>query len=244
MTDISASQKSQNLWFSVSLGLIGLIVGYMFSQYAGNSPRQVAVQSPPASSVPSAQDVPAPQPPPPVDKAKDHLLGSANARLSLIVYSDYDCPYSKRHHPTLAKILETYGKDVNVVFRHFPLSFHPTAQIKAEAAECVAEVAGNSAFWSFTDALYADNPVPMQTVDDLVKIGKSVGADENQLRTCIQSGKTKQIVKDDEQGGTTAGISGTPGSILVDHRNNTTKVLVGAQPFDAFKTAIDADLAT
>ncbi|MFA6039016.1 MAG: DsbA family protein [Candidatus Peribacteraceae bacterium] len=242
MNTSSTHSWQQNIWFSVSLGLLGVIVGYMGAQFTGVKAPQVAEN--PSVPNPTEQVAPPVQPPPSVDGTKDHIRGDANAPLSLIVYSDFDCPYSKRHHPTLAQITDAYGEKVNVVYRHFPLSFHPTAQIKAEASECVAELAGNSAFWSFTDAMYdpAATAAPA-TKDELVALGVKLGANEGQMRDCIEQGKYAQDVKDEMQAGTLAGINGTPGNILLDNRTKKTSVIVGAQPIDAFKTAIDTVLA-
>ncbi|MEK7218596.1 MAG: DsbA family protein [Patescibacteria group bacterium] len=230
----------QNIWFSVSLGLLGVIVGYMAAQFMAGRNTPVAVQNP----TPSPQEeAPSYLPPPPVDAEADHIKGNPNARFSLIVYSDFDCPYSKRHHPTLTQITDAYKDQVNVVYRHFPLSFHPTAQIKAEASECVAELAGNSAFWSFTDALYDPAATAPQTKEELVALGGRLDVDEARLDECISSGKYAGKVKDDMQAGSSAGVTGTPGNILVDNSSKETNLLVGARPFEAFKGAIDQALA-
>lgn len=90
----------------------------------------------------------------PVDFEKEHVRGSKDkAQLAIIEYSDYQCPFCHRVHPTYKQIMETYGDKVVWVYRHFPLSFHPDAMPFAVGSECVAELAGNDAFWSFTDAL-------------------------------------------------------------------------------------------
>lgn len=86
---------------------------------------------------------------------KDHVKGNRNAKVVLVEYSDYECPFCERFHPTIVKISEEYKNDVAWAFRHFPLSFHPYAQKSAEAAECVAKLEGNDAFWEYTDMLFA-----------------------------------------------------------------------------------------
>ncbi len=91
----------------------------------------------------------------PVSKTNDHIRGNPNAPVSLIEYSDFECPFCKRFHDTAKQIVQQYGGKVNWVYRHFPLDFHnPAAQREAEAAECAAELGGNEAFWRFTDLIY------------------------------------------------------------------------------------------
>lgn len=90
----------------------------------------------------------------PPDVNSDHIKGDKGAEISLIVYTDFQCPYCGRVHPTLQQLVDKYKGQVNWVYRHFPLSFHQNAQIAAEATECAADLAGNEAFWQFTDKMF------------------------------------------------------------------------------------------
>lgn len=90
----------------------------------------------------------------PVDET-DHILGNKDALVSVIEYSDYQCPFCKNFHPTVKRALAEYGDDINWVYRHFPLeTIHPEARPMAHAAECVADLKGNEAFWQFSDLLF------------------------------------------------------------------------------------------
>lgn len=85
----------------------------------------------------------------------DHLKGSNDAKVALIEYSDYDCPYCGTFHETANKISEEYKDDLVWVYRHFPLTqLHPEAMAKSIASECVAKLAGNEQFWDFSDFLF------------------------------------------------------------------------------------------
>ena len=90
---------------------------------------------------------------------KDHWRGSKNARFVLVEYSDFECPFCKRFHPTAQQLLDEYKGEIAWVYRHFPLtSLHAKAQKAAEASECVYEQRGDSAFWKFADLLFDAMP--------------------------------------------------------------------------------------
>jgi protein-disulfide isomerase len=177
-----------------------------------------------------------------VSASRDHVYGNPNAPVSLIEYSDFECPFCKRFHATANEIVDAYGGKVNWVYRHFPLSMHnPGAQKEAEASECVAELGGNDAFWKFANAIYArtksnGNGFPL---DQLVPLGKEIGLDEKQLKECIDAAKYASRVQEDLDEGIQVGITGTPANFLL--RNDTGEVIlkVGAQPSDAIKPDID-----
>jgi protein-disulfide isomerase len=91
---------------------------------------------------------------PPVTSA-DYVKGNRNGQVFLIEYSDYECPFCTRFHPTAQKVVDTYS-EAAWVYRHFPLDqLHPNARPAAEAAECVGELGGEDAFWKFTDEIFS-----------------------------------------------------------------------------------------
>jgi protein-disulfide isomerase len=102
-------------------------------------------------NIPSADSVPPP------DFTKDHYVGDKNAPLALIEYTDYECPFCHRVQPTYKQIMDQYDGKVVWVLRHYPLSFHPSAMPLAVGAECVNELAGADAFWSYTDQVMSLN---------------------------------------------------------------------------------------
>ncbi|KKU03398.1 MAG: Periplasmic thiol:disulfide interchange protein DsbA [Candidatus Amesbacteria bacterium GW2011_GWB1_47_26] len=178
-------------------------------------------------------------------KEEDHVRGDRNARVLLIEYSDLECPFCKSFHSTAQKIVDTYNGQVAWVFRHFPLSFHANAQKEAEATECANELGGNDAFWKYADALFertTSNGTGF-ALDKLVPLAKEIGLNENSFKNCLDSGKYTKHVADDIAAGSQAGVTGTPGNILLDTKTGQTKLIPGALPFDQFKTAIDAFLS-
>jgi protein-disulfide isomerase len=177
-----------------------------------------------------------------VSTARDHIYGNPHAPVSLIEYSDFECPFCKRFHPTAKELIKSYGGKVNWVYRHFPLPIHnPGAQKEAEASECVNQLGGNDAFWKFADAIYArtqsnGNGFPLT---QLVPLGKEIGLDEKQFKECLDSGKQAARVQEDIDEGTQIGITGTPGNILLKNATGEIALKLGAMPLDALKADVD-----
>ncbi len=186
---------------------------------------------------------------PPAQEAKelpkitkdDHIRGDRNARIALVEYSDMECPFCKRFHPTAQQVLDAYKGKVMWVYRHYPLAFHANAQKQAEASECANELGGNDAFWKYTDAIY-DRTTSNGTgfaLDKLVPLSKELGLNEAKFKECLESDRYASHVKDDMTGGSKAGVTGTPGNILLDTKTGKTNLISGAVPFATFKSAID-----
>lgn len=227
--------------FAVSALLIGLVLGYSVAGSMPSIPGQPQVANQPKAPTPPAAPEAAPAPAAvPEITAKDHVRGPKNAKITIVEYSDYECPFCKRHHPTIQQVMKEYPNDVNWVYRHFPLSFHQYAQKAAEASECVAELGGNDAFWKFTDAVLADADAPTPAV--LEKAAGAAGVNAAKFKTCLDSGKHAQIVSDHMQGGISAGVQGTPGNFIINNSTKEKQEISGAVPFASFKTAIDGML--
>lgn len=175
--------------------------------------------------------------------AKDHVRGDKNAPLTLIEYSDFECPFCKRFHPTVLQVLEQYKGKVKVVFRHYPLSFHANAQKEAEATECAAELGGNDAFWSFHDKIFerTNSNGYGFALDQLAPLAKEIGLNEAKFKSCLDSGKYASVVTDQMNAGAAAGVQGTPGSFLIG-KDGAAQLISGAVPFEQLKAAIDAQL--
>ena len=177
-----------------------------------------------------------------VSAERDHIFGNPDASVSLIEYSDFECPFCKRFHLTPKKLVEAYDGKVNWVYRHFPLAFHnPGAQKQAEASECAASLGGNDAFWAYTDLIYERTRSNGKgfPIAGLVPLAQEIGLDAVGFSECLKEGRFAERVKEDYDEGTRVGISGTPGNILL--HNETGKVIPksGAAPFDTLKDLID-----
>ncbi len=174
----------------------------------------------------------------------DHIRGNKDAKVTFIEYSDFECPFCKRFEPTMQQMKKEYGDTVAIVYRHYPLSFHANAQKEAEATECANELGGNDAFWKYHDAILERTTSGGTgfALDALAPLAKELGLDESKFQDCLDTGKFAQHVKDDMAGGAAAGVTGTPGSILIDAAGNS-QLLSGAVPFATIKTALDAAIA-
>lgn len=157
--------------------------------------------------------------------------GGPNAPVTIIAFSDYECPYCKRAEQTVDEVLKTYGDKVRVVHRDFPLSFHEHAHTAAEAAHC-AEAQGK--FWEYHRKLFASSDL---STEQLQTLAVETGLDADKFKTCLATQQFKAAVDKDAADGSSAGVSGTPSFFINGH------MLSGAQPFENFKKLIDQELA-
>ena len=193
------------------------------------------------------------QPQPPLGQAgdvdpvtdADWVKGDRSARIALIEYSDLECPFCKSFHPTAQQAVDNYDGDVMWVYRHFPLEeIHPKAGKEAEATECAGKLAGNDGFWALTDKIFevtpSNNGLDLETLPDLAG---EVGLDRNAFESCLNSGEMADTVAAQYESGIRAGVTGTPGNILLDTETGETQLIPGALPYAQVSQAIDQLLA-
>jgi len=166
----------------------------------------------------------------------DWVRGDKNAAVTIVEFSDIDCPFCTRFHDTMKQVMSDYSGDINWVYRHFPLtSLHPEAFKKAEAAECVGEQAGNDGFWTFLDNVFANN----ETLAGISDVAGSIsGVNVSQFEECLDSGKYTSKVTSQSQEAQKAGARGTPYSVII--AGNQKVAIPGALPYDSIKTTLDA----
>lgn len=184
---------------------------------------------------------------PPFDAKRDHVRGTPGAEITMIEYTDFECPFCKRFHDTPRAMLDRYKGRVNWVIRDFPLPFHePAAGKEALAAECVARLAGNDAYWKYADALFANtksNGEGLPPEHSVEKLAATLGVDAQKLDECMKDPSIAERVDRDVREGKAAGIGGTPTTILRNVRTGHAKALVGAVPETDLSRTIDELLA-
>lgn len=175
----------------------------------------------------------------------DHILGNPNAPIMIVEYSDYDCPFCKNFHETMNKVMAEFGADGQVawVYRHFPLSqLHPNASKIAEAAECVAELGGNDAFWKFSDLVFGERGRNEPTnMLKLPEFAVKAGVDETSFTTCLNSGKYTSAIAEDVAAAMETGARGTPYSFLI--AGDQKGAINGAQQLETVRQMIQTVLA-
>lgn len=173
---------------------------------------------------------------PRVNVSKEHVRGDRKATLLLVEYSDLQCPFCARVHPTIKQVLAEYPKDVAWVYRHYPLAFHEHAMPGAIASECVHEQGGNTAFWKFIDQVFETEQF------DFDAIVKDLKLDEVQFKACMRKPSVRRQILRQINAGMAAGVLGTPHSFLINQRTKEVQSVSGAQPIEAFREAVDSML--
>lgn len=177
----------------------------------------------------------------PVDK-NDHVRGAKKPKVTIVEYSDYECPFCKRFHGTMQNLVDKYPDDLSWVYRHWPIEgLHPVkARREALAAECAADQKGSDGFWEFSDRFMELTPSNNRTnlEEVLPQIADKMGLNQNKFFDCIDSEKFAEKVDRDTQNALATGGSGTPWSIII--LPDGTKIpLNGAQPEQSISQLID-----
>jgi len=182
-----------------------------------------------------------------VELDDDAVLGSVDAPVTIIEFSDYECPFCKSYFTnTLPDIKKNYvdtGK-VKIVYRDFPLGFHnPLATTEAIAAECARKQGGDQVYFDYHDKIFTNTNSNGNglTVDKLYGFATDLGLDSAGLKTCVEAKEFEEEVNADLAYGSSVGVSGTP-SFFVGKSGETSitgELVVGAQPFATFQQLID-----
>lgn len=166
----------------------------------------------------------------------DHIRGDENAKIAIIEYSDFDCPYCATFHETAIQAVEEYSGEVMWIYRHLPLEgLHPEAFEKAIASECAAKVGGDEAFWSFSDEIFK-NPVALSQVST---VAEKIGINVNEFNSCLENQDTLSEVEYDIQTAAAVGVQGTPGNYVVNLETEEIIPLRGAEPIGNVRQTIE-----
>jgi protein-disulfide isomerase len=164
--------------------------------------------------------------------ADDPSYGDAKAAVTIVEFSDFQCPYCLRAMPTLKQVQQKYGSRVRVVWKDFPLfRIHPQALKAAEAGRCAEE---QGKFWPYHDRLFANQNALM--VDDLKKYAQDLSLDTARFNSCMDSSKYAARVKEGIDAGNALGVSSTP-TLFINGR-----ILPGAYPIEELSAVIDEEL--
>ena len=171
----------------------------------------------------------------------DPTLGRAGAPVTVIEFSDFQCPFCRRFWAeTFPELKQKYidtGR-VRFVYRDFPLPMHPSAEVSAIAAECAAD---QGRFWEMHDKIFSEQSVQgtgtiQYEEEDIIKWAGEIGLNSSRFTSCLESEEQKAEVLADARDGAAAGVSGTPTFFINGQK------LEGAQPFDSFQKIIEAEL--
>ncbi len=146
----------------------------------------------------------------------DHAVGPGHAAVTLVLYGDYECPYTRRAHHVLRGLLRRHSDAIRLVYRHFPLrTIHPHAQHAAEAAEAAA---AQGSFWQMHDRLFANQHALEDT--DLEGYADGLGLDGDRFREDTRGHRHARRIRDDFSGGLASGVKGTPTLFLDGARHD------------------------
>jgi len=163
-----------------------------------------------------------------IDVGNSPVKGPANAKVTIIEFSDFQCPFCKRGKDTVYQVLKEYPKDVKLAFKHFPLPMHKEAESAAKAAWAAQQ---QGKFWEMHDALF-DNAQRLGT-DFYLEQAKALGLNVDKFKKDMESEAAANAVKADKETGEKNGIQGTPGFFVGGIP------VKGAYPFEHFKMIID-----
>lgn len=189
---MNSTTRSILIWGGVILG-IGLL--FTFLVKAGTKPSGPTVAA--ELKTPVSQD--------------DHIKGNPDASITIVEYSDFQCPACAAAYPTMKRLVDEYPNDVRVVYRHFPLrQIHPHAQLAAQASEAAAK---QGKFWEMHDMLFNTQQQwsgDRNAKDHFIQLAESLGLNKDQFIADLESSEAKEKVNKDYASGASMNIPGTP----------------------------------
>ncbi len=160
--------------------------------------------------------------------------GKADAKVTIVEYSDFQCPFCSKASLTVAALEKKYGNKLKVAYKNYPLPFHSQARLAAEAALCAGEQ-DSKLFWKMHDAMFADQT--KLDKENLLATAKKIGVKEADFKSCLEATKHKAVIDSDMAEGQKLGIKSTPTFFI------NGKLVSGAQPIEVFSEVIDEELA-
>jgi protein-disulfide isomerase len=200
---------------------------------------QPPAEQPEQDDVARADEPREPAEPPPADVERlrvplegAYARGPEDALVTIVAFSDFQCPFCSRVNPTIETLVEEYGADLRIAFRHNPLPMHPEAPLAAQAALAAGE---QGKFWEMHDLLFANQRALSRT--DLEGYAEQLGLNMDQFRTFLDENRGAAQIEADQEMATRVGARGTPHFFINGRR------LRGAQPVERFREVIDSEIA-
>lgn len=166
----------------------------------------------------------------------DHVRGNPDAKVTIVEFSDFECPFCARLHPTIARLVEE-NTDVKWVYRHFPLSsIHSRANGAAIASECVAKLGDNDAFWTYADIVFSkQHELGLELYE---KLATTAGIDSSSFKACLADNSIATLVSEDGDEAIQAGGRGTPFAVIVTASGKLVP-FSGALPYEQLVGLVD-----
>jgi protein-disulfide isomerase len=222
---------SMALPLAIVVGFAMIAIAIFFTSSTQSPVVQAPVDSEPTTTVSTVRPI----------GESDYILGNPNAPIVMVEYSDYDCPFCKQFHSTMHQILDEYGVTGRLawVYRQFPLvDLHPNAPRIAEAALCVGDLGGNTAFWTFSDSVFdSRQETEFTNVTKLPQFAEAAGIERTAFTECMNSGRMLDNLRADMADGLSAGAQGTPYTVIKVGTQEA--VINGAQPYDVVKGIVE-----
>ncbi len=224
----------------VILVLVVGLIGFLFFKMQTLEKAQALAQQ---SAYLNQAGVQSPTSKVPTVTVSDHVRGNTNAKITVVEYSDFECPSCQQFQPTVKQIMQTYGNNIRWVVRNYPLPQHVNAEKEAEASECAAEIGGNSVYWKYSDTIYqrSYSGGTGYSLNNLVPLAQELGLNKVKFQDCLNSGKFAGLIQRQTSDANVAGAYQLPATFILDSKGST-KLVGSNQPFVVYKTIIDMDL--
>jgi protein-disulfide isomerase len=171
-----------------------------------------------------------------VDTKKDVIRGNKDAKLFIVEFSDFQCPYCRSFHESMKQVISK-NSSVLWTYRHLPLTqIHPEAEPAAIAGECIAKLGGNDAFWTFADSLFENQETLGSAL--YLSLAKKAGISVNAFTECLNSSEVRVEISSDVKEAVDLGARGTPSSFIVNEKGEILEALAGAVPYQDIEAAI------
>lgn len=175
----------------------------------------------------------------PAVSATEHVRGATNPKITIVEYSDPECPFCRIFHGTMQSVMTKYDGKIAWVYRHYPIeSLHKKAINEASATECIAKIGGETAFWNYIDLLYKTTPSnDGLDASKLPEMAKTVGVDVAKFNACLSAKETLPTITKAISDAQALGINGTPQSYII--AGSDMYEVQGAMPVASLQAAID-----